>query len=155
MSQWTSEEATRELLAVLPLLNRIMIAQLRPEAHDDMTMPQFRVLALLDEQPQTLSALARKRRVSLQAGGELVQVLVERGWVTRTPDPADRRQWLLELSEVGRRQYEQAQTRMVRGLIPLIEQLTDEEMCAVQCALPALHRVLSSGQGTDEWWQAN
>lgn len=149
MPQWTAEEATRELLAVLPILNRIMISELRPDVADEITMPQFRVLALLDEQPQTLSALARKRRVSLQAGGELVQVLVERGWVTRTPDASDRRQWLLELSELGRAQYEQAQTRMIRGLIPLIEKLTDEEMNAVQCALPALHRVLSDVKGTE------
>ncbi len=150
MTQWTTEYATRELLAVLPFLNRIMIAELRPEAGDETTMPQFRVLALLDGQPQTLSALARKRRVSLQAAGELVQVLVERGWVTRTADPSDRRQWLLQLSELGRAQYEQVQARMVRGLIPLIEKLTDEEMSAVQIALPALHRVLDSMKGTEE-----
>ena len=135
---------------MLPLLNRIMIAELRPDAADEITMSQFRVLALLDEQPQTLSALARKRRVSLQAGGELVQTLVERGWVTRTPDATDRRQWLLEVSDLGRTQYAQAQARMIRGLIPLIEKLTDEEMKAVQRALPALHRVLGAAKGNNE-----
>ena len=150
MTRWTAEDATRELLAVLPFLNRIMIAQLRPTTSDDTTMSQFRVLALLDEQPQTMSALARKRRVSMQAAGELVQVLVERGWVTRTADPDDRRQWLLELSELGRVQYQQVQARMIHGLIPLIEQLTDEEMSAVQHALPALRRVLDGAKGNDD-----
>lgn len=150
MTHWTAEDATRELLAVLPFLNRIMIAELRPDASDETTMSQFRVLALLDEQPQTMSALARKRRVSMQAAGELVQVLVERGWVTRTPDPDDRRQWLLELSALGRTQYQQVQARMIDGLIPLIEKLTDEEMSAVQRALPALRRVLDSAKGNDD-----
>ncbi len=150
MTRWTAEDATRELLAVLPFLNRLMVAELRPDASDETTMPQFRVLALLDEQSQTMSALARKRRVSMQAAGELVQVLVERGWVTRTADPDDRRQWLLELSESGRTQYQQVQARMIYGLIPLIEKLTDDEMLAVQRALPALRRVLDSAKGNDE-----
>ena len=150
MTHWTAEDATRELLAVLPFLNRIMVAELRPTASDETTMSQFRVLALLDEQPQTMSTLARKRRVSMQAAGELVQVLVERGWITRTADPDDRRQWLLELSALGRTHYQQVQARMMQGLIPLIEQLTAEEMSAVQRALPALRRVLGGAKGNDE-----
>ena len=143
-THWTAEEATRELMAVLPLLNRIIGAELRLEAGEDTTMPQFRLLALLQEQPQTLSALAAKRRVSLQAAGESIQTLVERGWVTRTPDPVDRRQSLLDLSAVGRAHYDKAQSRMLTRLIPLLEKLSTEEMDAVQCSLPALHRVLTS-----------
>jgi DNA-binding MarR family transcriptional regulator len=142
MSGWTAEDATRELLSVLPLLNRIISAELRLEAGEDTTMPQFRVMAYLCEGPLTLSALARKRRVSLQAAGELVQSLVERGWVTRSPDPTDRRQWLLALTEEGRVRYEHAQDRMLRRLVPFLERLTVKEMTAVRIALSALHRVL-------------
>ena len=82
---------TQELLAVLPLLNRIVATEVRREAGEDTTMPQFRVLAHLAPGQLTLSALAKRRRVSLQSMSELVQVLVERGWVVRAPDPADRR----------------------------------------------------------------
>ena len=146
---WTAEDASRELMAVLPLLNRIIGAELRIEAGEDTTMPQFRLLALINEQPQTLSALAAKRRVSLQAAGESIQTLVERGWVTRTPDAEDRRQSLLDLSEIGRAHYVRAQSRMLTRLIPLLEKLTAEEMAAVQRTLPALHRVLTSIE-TDE-----
>ena len=64
-THWTAEDASRELMAVLPLLNRILGAELRIEAGEETTMPQFRLLALIHEQPQTLSALAAKRRVSL------------------------------------------------------------------------------------------
>jgi DNA-binding MarR family transcriptional regulator len=103
MKSWTAEEATRELMAVVPLLNRLMAAELRLEAGENSTMPRFRVLAHLRDHPMTLSALARRRRVSLQAAGELIQSLVERGWVMRTPDPTDRRQSLLQLTDEGRR----------------------------------------------------
>ena len=143
MEVWTTEEITHELLAVLPLLNRIVAAEVRREAGEETTMPQFRVLAHLVDGPLTLSVLARKRRVSLQSMGELVQALVERGWVVRIPDPTDRRQHLLHLTEEGRAHYERAQEQALRRLAPLLDELTGDEMAAVQQALPALHRVLT------------
>ncbi len=150
MTLWTPEEATRELLSVLPLLSRIMAAELRHEPGDETTMPQFRVLAYLHDGPLTLSAIAKRRRVSLQSAGDLVQVLVERGWITRTPDPKDRRQWLLNLTEQGMAKYQQAQDGMLRRLVPLIGNLSDEEIAAVQIAMPALHRVLTGQEEIED-----
>jgi DNA-binding MarR family transcriptional regulator len=138
----TALEATQELLSVLPLLNRIVAAEVRREAGEETTMPQFRVLAHLAAGSQTLSALAKKRRVSLQSMSELVQALVERGWVARTPDPSDRRQALLGLTEPGQAHYERAHEQMLRRLAPLMAQLAPEELAAVRMALPALRRVL-------------
>src|SRR5262245_1602654 len=142
----TALEATQELLSVLPLLNRIVATEVRREAGEDTTMPQFRVLAHLAA-PLTLSALARKRRVSLQSMSELVQVLVERGWVARAPDPNDRRQALLHLTAEGRAHYERAQEQTLRRLTPLMAQLSPDELAAVRLALPALRRVLTQEEG--------
>lgn len=135
-------ETTEELLSVLPLLNRIVAAEVRREAGDDTTMPQFRVLAYLAAEALTLSALAKRRRVSLQSMSELVQVLVGRGWITREPDPRDRRQSLLQLTNHGRQHYERAQSQALRRLAPLLAQLNDHERAAIRVALPALRRVL-------------
>lgn len=148
MDRWTPTSAAHELLAVLPLLARIVAAEVRREAGEDTTMSQFRVLAHLAEQPLTLSALARRRRVSLQSMGELVQGLVERGWIARTPDPNDRRQQSLALTDHGRRHYEQAQAQLLARLAPLLAQLSAKEMAAVQVALPALRRVLGGDEET-------
>ena len=134
---------TQELLAVLPLLNRIVATEVRREAGEDTTMPQFRVLAHLAPGPLTLSVLAKRRRVSLQSMSELVQVLVERGWVVRAPDPADRRQSLLQLTDHGRQHYQRADDQMLQRLAPLMAKLSDDELAAVQLALPALRRVLT------------
>ena len=146
----TAEESAQDLLALLPLLNRMMIAELRQNDSDDTTMPQFRVLSYLAEEPMTLSVIARRRRVSLQSAGELVQALVDRGWVTRVADPNDRRQTLLHLTKAGQQQYELANHRMLTHLIPLMDNLTSEEMAAVQVALHALRRVLAGEQTLEE-----
>jgi DNA-binding MarR family transcriptional regulator len=146
MSTEEVEEATRELLALLPLLNRIVAAEARRELGEETTMPQFRALGLLGEAPMTLSALAKKRRVSLQSMGELAQALVARGWIMRTPDPTDRRQQMLHLTGEGRLHYERAQEHMLRRLIPLVGRLHAQELAAVRTALPALQRVLAGDE---------
>jgi DNA-binding MarR family transcriptional regulator len=140
---WTPEDATREFLSILPLLNRILIAALRQEVGEETTMPQFRVLSYLNDQPLTLSAIARLRRVSLQSAGDLVQTLVDRGWITRVADPNDRRQMLLHLTDAGREKYVTANSGMLAQLTPYLAELTPEELAAVEIALPALHRVLA------------
>lgn len=138
----TAQETAQELLAVLPLLNRIVASEVRREAGEETTMQQFRVLAHLAAAPTTLSALAKKRRVSLQAASELVQALVARGWIVREADPCDRRQHVLQLTDHGKRHYERAQAQTLQRLVPSIAQLSDDELAAIKLALPALRRVL-------------
>ncbi|HEU5015863.1 MAG TPA: MarR family transcriptional regulator [Roseiflexaceae bacterium] len=142
-------ETAQELLAVLPLLNRIVASEVRREAGEETTISQFRVLAHLAAAPTTLSALAKKRRVSLQSMSELVQALVARGWITREADPSDRRQHVLQLTDHGKRHYERAQEQTLRRLVPSLEQLSDEELAAIQLALPALRRVIIEEECND------
>src|SRR5215216_4640710 len=96
-NRFSTEQITRELVAVLPLLNRLIGQELRAETGDETTIVQLRVLSQLIDSPMTLSALAKKRRVSLQAASEHVQGLVDRGWVTRVADANDRRQSVLHV----------------------------------------------------------
>lgn len=135
-------ETTRQMMTVLPMLNRMMAVELRQEIDETATMPQFRVLAYLSEQPITLTALAKIRRVSLQSAGELVQSLVERQWVERMPNPADRRQSFLQLTEEGQNAYLRIQQRMTHHLSEYLEMLSLEELRTVQGAFTALQRVI-------------
>lgn len=149
MSSQFTEDVTSELLAVLPLLTRIVGGEVRREAGEDTTMPQFRVLSHLVDGPLTLSILAKRRRVSLQSMGELVQTLVERGWISRSPDPKDRRQYMLQLTEHGREHYVRAQALILQRLSPLLAGMTVVELEAVRVALPALRRVLTGDEDRD------
>lgn len=137
-----AEQIASELLAVIPLLNRIVAYELRKNGEDETTIVQLRVLASLNEEPLTVSELAKKRRVSLQAVSEHSQVLVERGWVERVPDLHDRRRFLLHITDAGRTQFEGVRSQLILALAPTLAKLTEDENFQIHQALESLRQVL-------------
>lgn len=137
-----AEQIARELLAVLPRLNRIVARELRTYDGSDTTLVQMRVLAELADAPITLTALARKREVSLQAASEHVHCLVERGWVERRPDPSDRRQSLLHITDAGLRRLTEVREHIADQFTPIIGRLANEDAEAIHQGLLALRSLL-------------
>jgi DNA-binding MarR family transcriptional regulator len=141
-----STNDSHELLALLALLAPIVANEIRREFGEGVTVAQFRALGLLAERQYTLSALARKRQVSVQSMCELVQAMVEHGWVDRKPDPRDRRQSLLFLTEDGQSHYEATQTHLHQQISAILGKLNADELAAARVALPALRRVLAEAE---------
>jgi len=56
----------------------------------------------LDPEGTRLTTLAHRAGLTHQSVGEVIAVLVERGYVERVPDPVDRRAKLVRLTESGR-----------------------------------------------------
>ncbi len=138
------ERTAQDLLALLPLLGRLVIAEVRREVGDDAASgAQLRMLQALREQPQTLSALARQQHVSPQALCDVAHALIERGWLVSVINPQDRRQHMLQLTDAGLLACEEGRARALQQLIALLGDLRAEELAAVQLALPALQRVLT------------
>jgi DNA-binding MarR family transcriptional regulator len=136
--------AARALLDTLPLLNRTVGSIVQGDAPDSLTMPQFRVLAHLRDGPLTVSELARRRRVTMASMGELAQALVERELIDRRPDPQDRRQQQLFLSDTGRQRYDAAHALAETKIADILAaRLSPEELSAVRAAIPALQSALA------------
>lgn len=70
----------------------------------DLTVPQWRMLALLDESAGgiRLTDLADATGMSLPSASRMVNRLVTRGFVRSEPDPADRRAVQITLTAAGR-----------------------------------------------------
>ncbi|HKY49057.1 MAG TPA: MarR family transcriptional regulator [Acidimicrobiia bacterium] len=60
------------------------------------------VFAQIEPQGSRLTDLARRANITPQAMGELVDELEELGYVSREPDPSDRRAKLIVLTATGR-----------------------------------------------------
>jgi DNA-binding MarR family transcriptional regulator len=110
-----------------------------------LTFPQIIVMyALTWEGPQPISTLAQTLRLSLAATSQLVDRLVDGGYVAREEDPDDRRvrvvrmrpsgkQFMSRLNEIRRRELSEAFDRLparVRG------RLTDVLREAVEALSP-------------------
>ena len=87
--------------AFIALNNRVFI-RLAERGHADVRAAHGAVFQYLDETGTTVSALAERAQITKQAMAELVLYLEGHGYVSREPDPHDRRAKLVRPTVRGR-----------------------------------------------------
>src|SRR6476469_8187978 len=103
--RWLADEERQTWLALVGMLIRLpsaLDAQLQQDA--GLNHFEYQVLAALSELPDRtirMSELAMLANGSLSRMSHVVNRLEKRGWVRRTPDPADGRYTLATLTEDG------------------------------------------------------
>ena len=93
----------------------------------ELSLPQYRVLALLTAGSAAGSALASKLAVSPPSVTALVDGLVGRGLVERRPDPLDRRRVSHLLTDKGRRALSDADAAVDARLVDIAAHLEPRE----------------------------
>ena len=83
-------------------LNDLVITRLAERGHPEVRSAHGAVFQYLDDTGTTVSVLAERAQMTKQAMAELVLHLENHGYVTRTPDPGDRRAKLVVPTERGR-----------------------------------------------------
>lgn len=139
-------QVAEQFLSVVPALLHSLGGELRRLGTEQgpVTMAQFRSMALLNQGSRTLNALAAQHEVSAPTMSRLISTLVERGWVQREPDPADRRQVILSLTPTGERIWEGISCRGVEHLAEVLGALTEDELVGLERALGGLSRVVGA-----------
>jgi len=102
-------------------LNDRMIRRLAERGHEAVRPAHGAVFQYVDEGGTTVARLAERAQMTKQAMAELVAHLERHGYVTRVPDPEDRRAKLVLPTEQGREVFAIAQE-----LIPELEGELDE-----------------------------
>ena len=115
-----------------------LFARLAAEGFDDLRPAYSPVFQHLERDGTRIGVLAERAQMTNQSMGYLVDALESRGYVKRTPDPADRRAALVLITDRGR-----AQITTARRLIAEIEReweqrIGTERMAALHDALQAL-----------------
>jgi DNA-binding MarR family transcriptional regulator len=103
--------------------NDLMLARLATRGHAAVRAAHSAVFQYLDDTGTTVSTLAERAQMTKQAMGELVAHLEAHGYVTRTPDPSDRRAKLVLPTDRGREVLAIAQ-----NLVPELEALVAREL---------------------------
>ena len=124
------QQAWRALASALVRLPAALDAQLHRDA--GISHFEYQVLALLSEAPgRTLrmSVLATLAEGSLPRLSQVVARLEQRGWVRRTPDPADGRYTLAILTDQGQAKVTQA----APGHVQEVRRLVFDPLTKAQC----------------------
>jgi DNA-binding MarR family transcriptional regulator len=132
-------EAWTALLTAHRRLTDELDADLRAEA--GMALDEYDVLYQVRRagRPIRMSELARQVLISRPSTTRVVDRLVERGWLDRTPDPHDRRVVLVGLTAAGRRAQARAGRVHLDGISRRLEgSLSPPEIAALAHALGAL-----------------
>ena len=129
------------LASELRLILGRLIRRLRSEGR--IPIAQLAVLGRLDRGgPATVSALATAERVRPQSMSQTVSELEADGFVTRRPDPTDRRQLLVELTDAGTATLADERRHREGWLARAIaEDLSRAERRSLEAALEPLRRL--------------
>lgn len=108
-----------------------------------ISMPQFFMLMHLHRHLQCgISDLSEHMDTSTAATSQLVDKLVQAGWLTRSEDPNDRRAKKVELTPEGKTLIEKGIEQRYRWVNELAEALSDEEAKKVTEALDILENAM-------------
>jgi DNA-binding MarR family transcriptional regulator len=89
--------------------------------------------------------LARTEAVAAPTLTRLIAELERRGFLTRRPDPADGRSYLVEATGAGADAVLQALAERADHVAALLADLSDDQLAYVAAALPALEATATAG----------
>ncbi|HZR97147.1 MAG TPA: MarR family transcriptional regulator [Chloroflexota bacterium] len=140
----TAEALAQTVVRLLPILLRSLVAEMHkaPETAG-MTLPQFRLLARLNERDYRAAELADALEVGRPTLTATADGLERRGLIERTREvPGDRRGVVLHLTPAGQDLYRVLQAQAVAGVARLLADATPAERQALADGLAALERGL-------------
>jgi DNA-binding MarR family transcriptional regulator len=109
-----------------------------------MTVGQFQALRRIRKGIDTVSALAEANRTSRSAVSKAVDVLVNKGLVSRLVDEKDRRHVHLTLTPEGQRLLEAVYAQAESWLRDKFQSLSLDELALLRDALPILQKIFDN-----------
>ena len=141
-----AQMCARHALETVPLVMRAIRREMRAVTKEQLSVPQFRVLAFLGRNPgASLSAVAEHLGVKDATASAMVDRLVKRGLVGRGTHPVERRRLELGLTRTGVSLLELARGRARAYLAANLASASPEDLQALLQGLSVLRRFLSEG----------
>lgn len=129
-----------------PAVTVARLARLLEKCSAELTIPQYRALALLAGGDQRAGHLAARLTVARPTLTALVDTLVEKGLVARDASPGDRRAISLSITDLGHEVLSRTDSQFVAALSSVIGDCDDPElvMRAFDMLVEALDRRLAA-----------
>jgi DNA-binding MarR family transcriptional regulator len=129
--------ANMELVDAVLASSRALVALSARSIADnaDVTLPQYRMLVVLDHAPCNLTALAEALDVIPSTAMRMVDRLVTAGLIQRTVPQEDRRVTRLELTDAGHKTVREVTRKRRRDLRKVIDQIPAERRPVLAAAM--------------------
>ncbi len=118
------------------------LARVLERSCGELTLPQYRLLAMISEGSERATALAGKLALAKPSVSAMVDALVERDLVTRARVDGDRRAVRLQLTRAGEAALRGAEAAMAENLQPLLDRCDDGSV--IDAALAQLATALDA-----------
>lgn len=106
--------------------------------HVDLTVSQYRLLEFLSHGSRAATVLADYLTVSRPSITSLADGLAGRGYLTREPDPRDRRRVLHVITDEGRQAVRAADTAFEETMRELLRHIDEDDAATLDAGLSAL-----------------
>jgi DNA-binding MarR family transcriptional regulator len=136
-------DIAKKLLSVIPKVMWRLRRNLRKIAADELTVSQYRVLANIDLGSTIMTELAGNQGTSLPAMSKLVDGLVKRGFLIRTPRPEDRRHIELTMTPKGKKTFQRFRGALRQSLADAFGTLSAEDKVRMEWGLCILEKLFS------------
>ena len=138
----TADRCAREILETVPLVMRVVRAEMRRQGAQVVSVPQFRALAFVERHPgASLAGVAEHLGVTAPTASTIVDRLVRRRLVGRVPDPAERRRVALTLTPAGGRLFARLRSKARRQVAMRLAGASAADLRKVAGALAVLDRL--------------
>lgn len=123
-------------------VTRLYLTLRRNAPISELTAAQASALSVLvDHGPMRMGELAERESVRMPTATALVDGLLREGFVTREPDPADRRAVIVATTDKADAIVRTIRTSRDDTVIRTLETLSGEHRAALMAALPALREL--------------
>jgi DNA-binding MarR family transcriptional regulator len=108
-----------------------------------LALSELNVLGGIEKGYDLSATLVRKLLLDAPRVSRIVEGFVASGYITREPDPDDRRRCRLQLTPSGAEHLARGRAELALAMEDLLRGLTDEERAGLEQAVPGMRRVLT------------
>jgi DNA-binding MarR family transcriptional regulator len=150
-SRGIADACARRLLETVPFVMRVIRQEMRGVTSENLSVPQFRILAFLGHhRGVSLATVAEHLGVADATASAMVERLVRRALVSRTIHPQERRRVVLDLTTEGATLLEQSRARARAFLAVSLAPLAERQLNQLYDSLEFLGQTLGPGSPKGE-----
>ena len=136
-------KVSSHLLRTVPMAMRTIRSMLDEESNEYLSMPQLRLLRMINLEINQVSMIAKTLIVSQASVSKMVDVMEEKGYITRSSG-IDKRVAILKLTSKGEKIHQSVQSAIEQKLEKLMKGLTKKNKEDLIAGLDVLNKVFSS-----------